>query len=577
MKSKCIPYLFGGVLPALTGCQSAMNQAEVQRPNIIWITCEDISPFMGAYGNEVVKTPNIDQLAREGMRFTNMFTCAGVSSPSRAGIITGMYPTSVGTHHMRTLLSADQSKSIGVPPYSAVLPDYVKAFPEYLRRAGYFTSNNQKTDYQFEEPVTVWDECSSAADYSHAPEGKPLFSVYNLFITHESQTMVTSKHFEQHPELLISPDQVSLPPYLPDTELGHETMARMLSNVQLMDWCLGQIIQRLKDDGLYDNSYIFFFSDHGGNLPWTKREILERGTHIPFVVKYPKGEHAGEVCDDLISSVDLAPTVLSLVGIEIPDHLQGQAFLGSQASKDKRKYVYAGRDRMDEVYDRVRSVRDKQYRYLRNFMPDRPKYMDLVYRKGMAYMREILDLHQQGKLNDYQEEWFKPTKPVEELYDVVNDPDELHNLAEVPAYSDKLAELRGVLQTWLDEVGDMAAIPEKEMLRQWWNGADTPPSTATPQLVKTKDGYQLTCDTKGTSIGYKILAAGEEPQKVKIPQQSYCMMWTFGVPNGTVVEVDTPWNVYSEGEAITLQPGQRLLVNARRIGYQPVEMIFDID
>ncbi len=576
MKTNCLPYVIGGLLPTLASCTVSQPE-EVERPNIIWITCEDISPYMSAYGGQMISTPNIDQLAREGMRFTNMFTCAGVSSPSRVGIITGMYPTSVGTHHMRTLLSADQSQKIGVPPYSAVLPDYVKAFPEYLRRAGYFTSNNQKTDYQFEEPVTVWDECNAVADWRHAPEGKPVFSVFNLFITHESQTMVTSRHFEQHPELLVSPDKVTLPPYLPDTELGRETMARMLSNVQLMDWCVGQLIQRLKDNGLYDNSYIFFFSDHGGNLPWTKREILERGTHIPFVVKFPKGAHAGEVCDDLTSSVDLAPTVLSLAGIQIPDHLQGQAFLGSQASKTKRQYVYAGRDRMDEVYDRVRSVRDKQFRYIRNYMPDRPKYMDLTYRKGMAYMREILDMHQKGKLNEYQEEWFVPTKPVEELYDVLNDPDELHNLAADPTYADKLAELRGAHEAWMKEVGDMAAIPEREMLRQWWNGSDTPPTTATPELVKVKGGYQLACATKGASIGYKILNPGEEPQKLKAPQFTYCMMWTFGAPNGRDIEYDSPWNVYSEGETLVLQPDQKLLVNAKRIGYGAAEETFVIE
>ena len=319
------------------------------------------------------------------------------------------------------------------------------------------------------------------------------------------------------------------------------------------------------------------YLNHGGNLPWTKREILERGTHIPFVVKFPKGAHAGEVCDDLTSSVDLAPTVLSLAGIQIPDHLQGQAFLGSQASKTKRQYVYAGRDRMDEVYDRVRSVRDKQFRYIRNYMPDRPKYMDLTYRKGMAYMREILDMHQKGKLNEYQEEWFVPTKPVEELYDVLNDPDELHNLAADPTYADKLAELRGAHEAWMKEVGDMAAIPEREMLRQWWNGSDTPPTTATPELVKVKGGYQLACATKGASIGYKILNPGEEPQKLKAPQFTYCMMWTFGAPNGRDIEYDSPWNVYSEGETLVLQPDQKLLVNAKRIGYGAAEETFVIE
>lgn len=351
----------------------------------------------------------------------------------------------------------------------------------------------------------------------------------------------------------------------------------MLSNVQLMDYCVGELIERLKADSLYDNSYIFFFSDHGGNLPWTKREILERGTHIPFIVKFPKGAHAGEINEALTSSIDLAPTILSLAGVEIPEHLQGQAFLGSQASKTPRKYVFAGRDRMDEIYDRVRSVRDKQFRYLYNYMTDRPKYMDLKYRRTMGYMQEILDLHNQGKLDKYQEEWFVPTKPQEELYDVLNDPDELHNLADDPAYTNKLEELRAAFQTWTKEVGDLGALDEKDMLLKWWNGKETPPTTATPILTKVKDGYQLTCETEGASIGYKILNEGEELEKQIVPQYSFDMMWTYGVPNGNDTKLDTPWAIYKDGDILHLQPGQQLLVNAKRIGYITAEKNFTIE
>ena len=182
-----------------------------------------------------------------------------------------------------------------------------------------------------------------------------------------------------------------------------------------MDYQVGQIINQLKKDGVYDNSYIFFFSDHGGTMPWMKREILERGTHIPFIVKYPKGKNAGTVNTDLISAVDFAPTILSLADISIPDYMQGQAFLGKQAVKEKRQYVFAGRDRLDECYDRVRSVRDKQFRYIFNFMPDRPKYMNVTYRLNIPMMKELLELHKEGKLNQHQEDWFKPTKPMEEF------------------------------------------------------------------------------------------------------------------------------------------------------------------
>ena len=279
----------------------------------------------------------------------------------------------------------------------------------------------------------------------------------------------------------------------------------------------------------------------------------------------------------MTSSIDLAPTILSLAGIEIPEHLQGQAFLGSQASKTPRKYVFAGRDRMDEIYDRVRSVRDKQFRYLCNYMTDRPKYMDLKYRRTMGYMQEILDLHNQGKLDKYQEEWFVPTKPQEELYDVLNDPDELHNLADDPAYTNKLEELRAAFQTWTKEVGDLGALDEKDMLLKWWNGKETPPTTATPILTKVKDGYRLTCETEGASIGYKILNEGEELKKQIVPQYSFDMMWTYGVPNGNDTKIDTPWSIYKDGDILHLQPGQQLLVNAKRIGYITAEKNFTIE
>ena len=557
--------------------QGTWLQAQEERPNIIWITCEDISPYMETYGDRVVKTPNIDQLAIEGQQFQSVYTTAGVSSPSRSCIITGMYPMSIGTQHMRTLIETPAvSQKIGVPKYSAVLPEYVKAFPEYLRTNGYYTSNNLKTDYQFIEPVTVWDECSAAATYRKAPKGKPFFSIFNLFITHESQLFKQSPWFEEHKDLLVNPEKVSLPPYYKDTPEARKCMALMLSNVQLMDYQVGQIINQLKKDGVYDNSYIFFFSDHGGTMPWMKREILERGTHIPFIVKYPKGKNAGTVNTDLISAVDFAPTILSLADISIPDYMQGKAFLGKQAVKEKRQYVFAGRDRLDECYDRVRSVRDKQFRYIFNFMPDRPKYMNVTYRLNIPMMKELLELHKEGKLNQHQEDWFKPTKPMEELYDVVNDPHELHNLAENPMYRNKLEELRKVFRMWMNEVGDLSYIPEKEMVINWWNGENHAPYTEMPELHKVDGGYTLSCATKGASIGYKILKIGETDTKVKSIRNSFDAGYIIKhQPNGVEIQVNTPWNIYKEGMVLKLKPGERLLVNARRIGYEEASKTFD--
>lgn len=557
----------------------ASLHAQQSRPNIIWITCEDISPYLEVYGDSVVKTPNLDRLARDGQQFTHVYTTAGVSSPSRSCLITGMYPQSIGTQHMRTLFPPQSApaRKLGLKAYSAVLPEEVRAFPEFLRMAGYYTSNNFKTDYQFIQPVTVWDDCSAAATFKNAPKGKPFFSVFNLFITHESQLFKQSRLFDDHKNLLVDPAKVTLPPYYNDTPKAREAMARMMSNIQLMDWQVGQLIQELKDAGLYDNSYVFFFSDHGGTLPWMKREILERGTHIPFIVKFPKSAHAGTVNNDLVSSVDFAPTVLSIAGVKIPPYMQGHAFLGRQASKTKRQYVFAARDRMDECYDRVRSVRDMRYRYIYNFYPGQPKYQDITYRLGLPMMKEIKELHQEGKLNPYGEDWFKPTKPVEELYDVDNDPHELHNLAADPAYSNKLAELRKAFRSWMNKVGDLSYMPEKEMIANWWHGEDHAPSTEKAVLKKVKGGFMLICPTKGASIGYKILKKGEKDAEKTETAHTYCMPYVFGkLNNGDKIQVETPWNVYKPGTVIKASHGVTILVETHRIGYNPTRTTFTL-
>lgn len=543
-----------------------------ERPNIIWITCEDISPYMSAYGADVVNTPNIDRLAADGIQFQSMYTTAGVSAPSRSCLITGMYPTSIGTGNMRTKVMNPKTRAmLGQPAYSACLPADVRCFSELMRMDGYYCTNCQKEDYQFDPPVTAWDESSPAATYRNRPDGKPFFSVFNLFVTHESQLFNQSYLFKEHPELLLRADQIkSLPPYYKDTQTAREAWARMLSNSQMMDWQVGQIIKQLKEDGLYDNSYIFFFSDHGGTLPWMKREILERGTHIPFIVKLPKSKMAGTKNNDLLSEVDIAPTVLSLAGVQIPDYMQGQAFMGTQAVKTKRKYVFAGRDRMDECRDRVRSVRDSRFRYIYNFHPELPKYQDISYRRGMPMMQEMLTMYKEGKLNDAQADWFKPSKPQEELYDVVNDPDEIHNLATDSTYHDKLVELRKAFRTWINEVGDMGYIPEPEMIRNWWKGEDHEPLTAEPVVKKQGKGYVIECATEGASIGYKIMKVGQKDAPIERKTVDYDMaLVTRKQPHGSIVKVSTPWAVYKKGQVISLKSDEYLLVNAHRIGYTP--------
>ncbi len=537
----------------------------VQHPNIIWITCEDICPYLGCYGCSEVKTPNIDKFAKEGMLFQNAYTISGVSAPSRSSLITGMYPMSIGTQNMRTTILDPKNRVKGLPNYSAVIPSYVKCFPEYLRMNGYYTTNNLKQDYQFNPPVTVWDESSPAASYRNDVGKKPFFSVWNLFVTHESQLMAQKR------PLTIDPKTVTVPPYYKDTPTVRHDIARMLSNVEVMDHNFGEIIKQLKKDGVYDNSYIFFYADNGGTLPWMKREILERGTHIPLIIKFPKGMHAGTVDSDMISEIDFAPTVLSLANVKIPQYFQGQAFLGSQASKTKRKYVYAARDRMDNKYDRARSVRDSKFRYIYNYMPERPSYQNLRYRMGIPMMREMLLLHEEGDLDSIQDAWFKVPKQREELYDEKNDIYEIHNLANNPKYHDKLVELRQAFRKWTGEVGDMSYMPEKEMVENWWGGKDKAPVTATPVIVKTKNGVRVSCSTEGASIGYRILKPGEKDKMIQRIIWSRDMFYANGVKgklDGDIVNVSSPYTVY-QGGTIKLRKGETLIVNAMRIGYSP--------
>lgn len=552
-------YLLSFFTPALVYPQDNPSQ-----PNVVWIVCEDIGPYIGAYGYEGVKTPNIDQLASEGVLYSRVYTTAGVCAPSRSAIITGMYQTSIGTMHMRTLNYHNPSNT-PVQNYSAVIPPYVKCFPEYLRMKGYYTTNNEKQDYQFEPPVTVWDENSVAASWRNREPGQPFFSVFNLAISHEMNLFIR----EDEP-LAVDPEKVDVPVYYPQTETAKKAVARQLTNIEKMDSQVGEIISKLKEEGLYDNTWVFFYSDHGGALPWMKRELLERGTHIPFIVKYPKGKNGGTINDNMVSAVDFAPSVLSVAGIPVPDYMQGQAFLGSQKAEYPRTYIYAARDRISIRYDRVRAVSDGRFKYLYNYMPELPYYQDLEFRKSIPLMKEILDLKESGELDSLTQRWFE-TKPREELYDTKTDPNEFDNLIDDPHYAGKLEELRAAFQTWRFITGDKSSVPEKEMIDNWWNGQDSAPQTAQPIIIHTDDGIKIYCDTEGASIGYQIRKK-EQVANEKLTHKIFS--WDFASilgrvgKNGEDFMSERPWAVYTPDHPIFLEEGEMLVVKAQRIGYQ---------
>ncbi len=462
----CIAGNLASILPAAS--QPEKDQAGANRPNILWISTEDFSPHLGCYGDELARTPNIDRLAAEGIRYTHVFTTAAISAPCRAGIITGMYQTSIGCMHMRT---TSYRRSVENPvEFTAVLPHYVKAFTEYLRAGGYYCTNNSKTDYQFAKdpvPESIWDECGNQAHYKNRPEkDQPFFAVFNYTGTHESQNWDISR-------VKTDTDKVKVPPYYPDTDIVRRNLARMYDNTARLDSVVGRLLDELEKEGLADNTVVFFWGDHGDGLPRAKRWLYDSGLNIPLIIRFPGKRDAGSVNDDLISAIDLGPTVLSLSGIPVPVHMQGLPFLGPQAGAP-REYVFAARDRVDESYDMMRSVRNKKYLYIQNYYPNEPFAIWVPYLNRMPIMQEVMRLNAEGKLTVHQKKWMADSRPPEELYDVEADPFQLNNLAENPEYRGVLDEMRLQQKRWREETNDMGLLNESEMIEQMWPGGKQP-------------------------------------------------------------------------------------------------------
>lgn len=539
------------VIISFSSCQSQIKEIEQrQQPNILWIVTEDISPTLSFYGDNTAKTPNLDVLAKESMIYDNAFAPVGVCAPSRSSIITGMYPTSIGTMHMRTgqdVMSwgkrsykktdrVDIQKD-SIIQYSAVIPEYVKCFTEYLRAEGYFCTNNQKTDYQFAAPITAWNQNSNKAHWRNRPKNTPFFSVFNIGTTHESQLWKKNDL-----PLTIDPKDVNVPPYLPDNKATRETIARHYSNVELMDAEVGAFIKQLKEDGLYDNTIIFFYSDHGGPLPRQKREIYDSGLKVPFMVKGLYGKQGRT--DRMISFVDLAPTMLSLTGIEPPKHMEGKPFLG-KFDVEKRAYIFGSSDRFDEFTDRIRAVRNKQYLYLRNDFPQLAKYKDVAYRKNIPMMSNFLNLKEGNKLNDTQQIWFS-SKTNEELYDCIKDPHNINNLAENTDYTSVLSEMRNTLGNHLKDRSDLGLQAEASLINDMWPNF-TQPITAEVKTEKSNGTISLSSSTKGASIAYFV---SDNPKEN--------------------LDYNSNWSLYTK--PIPVETGKYIYTIAERIGYKESEM-----
>jgi uncharacterized protein (TIGR02145 family) len=470
------------------------------RRNVLCIVCEDISPMLGSYGDPVALSPVLDRLARSGVRFTRMFSSSGVCAPSRAALITGMYASSIGANNMRT----SSAERVGLPNYEAVPPPAVRPFTESLRAAGYYTTNNAKTDYQFKPPLTAWDENGREAHWRNRPPGMPFFSIFNLETTHESQVWGRADD-----PVIVPPERVLLPPYYPDTPAVRRDVARVYSNIAVMDRQVGELLAELDEAGVADDTIVIFYSDNGGPLPRGKREVLDSGLHVPFLMRFPDGAHAGTVVDDLVAFVDIPATILSLAGVPVPKHMQGRPFWGDQRAP-AREFVFAARDRMDERVDHVRAARDRRFGYVRNYRPDLPHYQDITYRRQMAAMQDILRLRDEGKLDAVQSLWFSPSKPSEQLYDTEADPYEVRDLASDSAYRPHLERLRAALDAWLRDVGDRPDRPETELLEELWPGR-VQPKTAVPAITWRDGRVALDCSTPGSAIAYQLDGRGLRP------------------------------------------------------------------
>jgi uncharacterized sulfatase len=426
------------------------------RPNIVWIVGEDLGPELACYGDANALTPNLDRLARAGVRFTRAFTHAPVCAPSRSGLVTGRYPTSLGTHHMRSTL-------LKPPPL----------FTDYFLPAGYLIcwptrTPFGKTDFNFAVPAGAFDVVT---DWTRAiPRDRPFFGFFNIETSHESQIRAPATRLAENLASLSPAERhdskkMRVPAYHPDTPVVRRDLANYYDLVTAVDHKVGEVLKAIDDAGVADRTVVFFTGDHGRGLPRSKRWVYDSGTHVPLIIRWPGKIAPASVRNDLVCFLDLPATALALAGVDVPREFQGRVILGPK-SQPAPTYVFAARDRMDETYDRIRGVRGERFHYIRNFHPELPYSQPIAYAEEMPTLKEWRRLHKEGKLNRIQDAFFAATKPAEELYDAEADPDEVHNLAADPRFRAIVQEYRIALNRWMESTGDLGAIPESELVRR---------------------------------------------------------------------------------------------------------------
>ena len=478
---------------------AATGRSASQHPNILWIISEDTGPEFGCYGYPNVHTPSVDRLASEGVRFTNAFTATPVCSSSRSSFMTGMYATTIGAHNHRS------HRKDGF-----TLPEGVHVLTKYLRDSGYFTAlcGSRKTDWNFATEVKPYDSHRWEDLKSH----QPFFAQYQFSETHRR-----FKNCKEHP---IDPDQVELPPYYPDHPGARQDWALYLETVNVLDQKIGKVLQKLDEDGLADNTIVFYFGDHGRAHVRGKQWLYDGGIHVPLVVRWPGGLTPGTVSDGLVSAIDFAPTCLRLAGVIPPEHMQGRVFLGPDRSP-AREMVFATRDRCDETVDRIRAVRTRRYKYIRNFMPERPytqanRYKERAY-PMLALMKE---LHAQGKLTSTQQLFMAAQRPEEELYDVQADPWEINSLAGSSEHQAVLRQMRSALDKWIVDTDDQGRIAESpEALKT----ARERHSRRRPTRGKGKLGKRLPKDGALSREGFEVVYVDSQEARAQDMKASHVL------------------------------------------------------
>lgn len=433
------------------GLSTLVANAADPRPNILWIIPDDMSAHFSTYGETAIETPHLDRMADEGVKFTRAFVTAPVCSTNRSAFITGMYQTTIGSHNHRS----------GRGELKIHLPDHIKLVPQIFQEAGYYTTISRwpvqpdqlgKTDYNFEWDRSVYD----GSDWTRREPGQPFFAQIQtpggkLRGAQPESWERIGQRAEEHFGNRISPAQVTLPPYYPDHPDIRRDWAAYLDSVRMTDAMIGEVLAKLEADGDLENTLVIFMTDHGISHARGKQFVYDEGLHVPFVARGP-GATPGLVRDDLIEHIDIAAMSLGAAGIEVPDYMQGRDVFA--ADYQPREAVFAARDRCDETVDHLRSVRTAQFKYIRNFLPQRPYLQANRYKDDKAIIKAMREWHAAGHLNAAQSLIMAETRPPEELYDVVNDPHEIHNLAGDPAYAETLAYLRGRLDGWMFVTND---------------------------------------------------------------------------------------------------------------------------